>query len=166
LAKRLDAVASRLEEVEPGFLLPEFASDEVEIAWLNWNHERLAELTLKHRAHPTGAEGAHQADFDSSAGAGSGAGQADRWRAQGELSERDQAGAAPWAGGGSMTSTSNDLLGCGTHLWLRFLALSRLIGRIDYQRNYGRGFERDDVSGPPFEISAITRILRMNVSGS
>ena len=48
LAKRLDSVASRLGEVEPGFRLPEFASDEEEIAWLSRNHEGLAELTLKH----------------------------------------------------------------------------------------------------------------------
>ena len=47
-AKQLNAAGSRLDEVERGFSMPEFASDEEEIAWLERNHERLAELALKH----------------------------------------------------------------------------------------------------------------------
>jgi predicted DNA binding CopG/RHH family protein len=50
LDKQLAAIAPNLEEVEPGFRVPEFASDEEELAWLDRNHERLAELTLKHGA--------------------------------------------------------------------------------------------------------------------
>jgi predicted DNA binding CopG/RHH family protein len=50
VAKQLNAVASKLEASEPGFRMPEFVSDEDEIAWLDRNHGRLAELTLKHGA--------------------------------------------------------------------------------------------------------------------
>ena len=50
LASRLDAAAPKLSEAEPGFRVPEFVSDAEEIAWLDRNHERLAELTLKHGA--------------------------------------------------------------------------------------------------------------------
>ena len=45
---RLDAISPRLWEAAPGFQVPEFKTDAEEIAWLERNHERLAELTLKH----------------------------------------------------------------------------------------------------------------------
>src|SRR5215471_6037696 len=48
LAKRLEAVSPKLGEVELGFLVPEFKTEEEEIAWLDSNYERLADLTLKH----------------------------------------------------------------------------------------------------------------------
>jgi predicted DNA binding CopG/RHH family protein len=48
LTRRLDAISPKLEEVEPRFDVPEFATDEEEIAWLDHNYERLADLTLKH----------------------------------------------------------------------------------------------------------------------
>src|SRR5262245_27358026 len=50
LAKRLEAASPKLEDVEPGFRVPEFQTDEEEIAWLDRNHERLVDLTLKHGA--------------------------------------------------------------------------------------------------------------------
>jgi predicted DNA binding CopG/RHH family protein len=50
LAEQLSRVSPKLSEVEPGFRVPKFATEEEEIAWLDANHERLAELTLKHGA--------------------------------------------------------------------------------------------------------------------
>jgi predicted DNA binding CopG/RHH family protein len=44
----LARVAPNLEEVEPGFVVPEFRTEAEEIAWLDRNYERLAELTMKH----------------------------------------------------------------------------------------------------------------------
>jgi predicted DNA binding CopG/RHH family protein len=48
LGRQLSALAPNLEEVEPGFRVPEFKTEEEEIAWLDSNYERLADLTLKH----------------------------------------------------------------------------------------------------------------------
>jgi predicted DNA binding CopG/RHH family protein len=48
LARQLDRIVPSLEKVEPGFRVPKFKTDEEEIAWLDRNHERLADLTLKH----------------------------------------------------------------------------------------------------------------------
>ena len=48
LARQLEAISPKLGEVEPGFRVPEFKTDAEEIAWLDRNYERLAELTLKH----------------------------------------------------------------------------------------------------------------------
>jgi predicted DNA binding CopG/RHH family protein len=45
---RLDAISPRLWQAEPGFQVPEFKTDAEEIAWLERNHERLVELTLRH----------------------------------------------------------------------------------------------------------------------
>jgi hypothetical protein len=50
MKKQLDAISPKLERVEPGFRVPKFKTDEEEIAWLDRNYERLAELTLKHGA--------------------------------------------------------------------------------------------------------------------
>jgi predicted DNA binding CopG/RHH family protein len=47
LAQQLEA-APKLEEVEPGFKVLRFKTDEEELAWLERNYERLAELTMKH----------------------------------------------------------------------------------------------------------------------
>ena len=48
LAKRLEAAGADLREAEPGFWVPDFQTDEEELEWLEANHERLADLTLKH----------------------------------------------------------------------------------------------------------------------
>jgi predicted DNA binding CopG/RHH family protein len=48
LERQLDAIAPSLEKREPGFRVPKFKTDEEEIAWLDRNHDRLTELTLKH----------------------------------------------------------------------------------------------------------------------
>ena len=50
LARQLEAIAPQLQEVKHGFRVPDFKTDEEEIAWLDRNHERLADLTLKHGA--------------------------------------------------------------------------------------------------------------------
>jgi hypothetical protein len=48
LARQLEAVAPNLWNVDPSFKVPDFKTDGEEIAWLEQNHERLADLTLKH----------------------------------------------------------------------------------------------------------------------
>jgi predicted DNA binding CopG/RHH family protein len=48
LAQRREAASPDLGEAEPGFKVPEFRTEEEEIAWLDSNYERLADLTLKH----------------------------------------------------------------------------------------------------------------------
>jgi predicted DNA binding CopG/RHH family protein len=40
--------APKLKDIAPDFKIPEFSSDEEEIAWLDKNHERLGRLAEKH----------------------------------------------------------------------------------------------------------------------
>jgi len=60
LAKQLEAISPKLWEVEPGFRVPESKTDAEEVAWLDQNHERLAELTLKHGGDECGARKRHR----------------------------------------------------------------------------------------------------------
>jgi len=55
MKKQLDAISPKLERVEPGFRVPKFKTDEEEIAWLDRNYERLAELTLLSERAEAGA---------------------------------------------------------------------------------------------------------------
>jgi predicted DNA binding CopG/RHH family protein len=48
LDAHLKAIAPRLKDAEPGFRVPQFKTDEEELAWLDQNYERLADLTAKH----------------------------------------------------------------------------------------------------------------------
>ena len=44
----LARITPALSEIAPGFRIPDFKSDEEEIAWLEANHERLGRLAEKH----------------------------------------------------------------------------------------------------------------------
>jgi predicted DNA binding CopG/RHH family protein len=46
--KDLKNIAPKLGDAVSGFKVPEFHSDEEELAWLDKNHERLAQLVEKH----------------------------------------------------------------------------------------------------------------------
>lgn len=44
----LHKVVPKLPDIAKDLHIPQFSSDEEEVAWLDANHERLAELTAKH----------------------------------------------------------------------------------------------------------------------